>query len=42
MDFRGDADLNLPLGGAWGELGDFYFQIFKFLWILNIEIYTYV
>ena len=29
MDFRGDPDLILPLGGAWGELGNFL--IFKFL-----------
>ena len=29
MDFRGDPDLVLPPGGAWGELGNFYFQNFK-------------
>ena len=29
MDFRGDVVLVLPLGGAWGELGHFYFQNFK-------------
>ena len=29
MDFRGDPDLVLPPGGAWGELGNFL--IFKFL-----------
>ena len=29
MDFFGDADLVLPPGGAWGELGNFYFQVFK-------------
>ena len=23
MDFRGDLDLVLPPGGAWGELGNF-------------------
>ena len=28
MDFRGDPDLILPPGGAWGELGNFYFQNF--------------
>ena len=31
MDFRGDPDLVLPLGGAWGELGNFYFFIFNIL-----------
>ena len=31
MDFHGDADLIFHLEGAWGELGSFYFQIFKFL-----------
>ena len=30
MDFRGDTDLVLPAGGAWGELGNFYFQNLKF------------
>ena len=25
MDFQGDADLVLPPGGAWGELGNFLF-----------------
>ena len=29
LDFRGDTDLVLPLGGAWGELGNFYFQNFQ-------------
>ena len=28
-DFRGDPDLVLPLGGAWGELGNFLFSSFK-------------
>ena len=31
MDFHGDPDLILPPVGTWGELGNFYFQIFKFL-----------
>ena len=31
MDFHGDPDLVLPPGGAWGELGNFYFQVLKFL-----------
>ena len=26
MDFCGDTDLILPLGGAWGELGNFLFS----------------
>ena len=30
MYFRGDPDLILPLGGAWGELGNFLFSGFKF------------
>ena len=30
MDFRGDADVVLPPGGAWGELRNFYFQVFNF------------
>ena len=29
MDFCGDNDLILPPRGAWGELGNFYFQNFK-------------
>ena len=29
MDFRGDPDLFLPLGGAWGELGNFLFSNFQ-------------
>ena len=28
MEYCGDADLVLPLGGAWGELGNFVFSIF--------------
>ena len=40
MDFRGDADLVLPLGGAWGELGNFYFQNFKiFMYFKYRDIY---
>ena len=33
VDFRGDPDLVLPLGGAWGELGK---QFFNFLTVLKI------
>ena len=29
MDFRGDPNLILPLGGAWGELGNFLFSNFQ-------------
>ena len=29
MDFRGDPDLVLPPGGAWGELGNFLFSNFQ-------------
>ena len=29
MDFRGDPNLVLPPGGAWGGLVNFYFQVFK-------------
>ena len=31
MDFRGDNDLVLPPGGAWGASGILVFQVFKFL-----------
>ena len=32
LDFRGDPDLVLPPGGAWGEMGKFLiFIIIKFL-----------
>ena len=31
LDFRGDIDLVLPPGGAWGESGIFIFKILKFL-----------
>ena len=30
LDFRGDTDLVLPPGETWGDLGNFYFQRFKF------------
>ena len=36
MDFHGDPDLVLPLGGAWGELGNFLFSIFQFF--MNFKI----
>ena len=29
MDFHGDNNLVLPPGGAWEELGNFYFQNFQ-------------
>ena len=31
IDFRGDPDLVLPPGGAWGELGKKKFKFLKFL-----------
>ena len=31
LDFRGDTDLVLPPGGAWGESGIFIFKILNFL-----------
>ena len=49
MDFRGDPDLVLPPGGAWGELGNFLFFIFNIFKIFKIfmnfkmiDIYIYV
>ena len=42
MDFRGDPDLVLPPGGAWGELGKQFllFNIFKcFMNFKIIDIY---
>ena len=45
MDFRGDPDLVLPPGGAWGELGKSFliFNIFKFFMNFKmIDIYMYV
>ena len=37
LDFRGDPDLVLPPGGAWGEMGKYFlfFIIIKFLWIFK-------
>ena len=42
MDFRGDPDLVLPPGGAWGELSNFLiFKIFKTF--MNFKmIYIYI
>ena len=40
MDFRGDADLVLPPGGAWGELGNFLFSNFQIF--MNFKIYRYI
>ena len=31
LDFRGDNDLALPPGGAWGATGILVFQVFNFL-----------
>ena len=36
MDFRGDPDLVLAPGGAWGKLGNFLFSNFKFF--MNFKI----
>ena len=35
LDFRGDPDLVLPPGGAWGEMGKSFFIFIKFLWIFK-------
>ena len=35
LDFRGDPDLVLPRGGAWGEMGKSFFIFIKFLWIFK-------
>ena len=46
MDFRGDPDLVLPPGGAWGELGKKKIKFFNILnFFMNfkmIDIYIYV
>ena len=43
MDFRGDPDLVLPPGGAWGELGKQFFNKFKiFINFKMIDIYICV
>ena len=42
MDFRGDNDLVLRLGGAWGASGILVFQFFNFYEFLIIKIYTCV
>ena len=37
LDFQGDIDLVLPLGGAWGESSIFYFQNFKIFMNFNYK-----
>ena len=42
MDFRGDNELVLPPGGAWGASGICVFKFLNFYEFLVIKIYTYV
>ena len=39
MDFRGDPDLLLPPGAAWGAVGKFFanfFDLYDFFWIFQL------
>ena len=42
MDFWGENDLILLLGGAWGATGILVFKFLNFYEFLVIKIYTYV
>ena len=44
LEFRGDTELALPPGGAWGDMGK-YFYFLNIYFLLNFVhkvVYTYV
>ena len=42
LDFRGDPDLVLPPGGAWGEMGKSFFIFYHYQFFMDFQMIGYI